>query len=802
MRFVRIAPLVRFIQNYPAAALGLLAFFLRAGVAVVTERHPIFPSYFYTDAVYADQMAGEILDHRARGERFIPAVSPSKRLHAAALAALYRVAGRRPLAAKIANAVLGGLIVGLFFWGLAPAFGAGPAAASALALALWPTHAFFTSQNFKDGATMLTAYLAVCAGLRCLKAPGNIPWKTLAAMAVGLILTGFLRSYLLATIAGVTAAVGAVAAAAAWRGGRPWKTSALVMAAAALSVALYLPFSRAVFNGPLAPNRLSDSDPTIRASLVPTTFDEKKGAYISPFSPRGLSETRRIRQISDQAFAQIYTGRRIGTQLFYGVEFDSWLDVAGFLPKAMFHVLFMPLPFLYPSEGKLGRMLAGGEDALLLLAALAAFVGASRRPRDPARGLLLALFGAMAAGSALLEFDLGSAARHRILHMPWLFPFAFCVFSGRPARTGKRKVFEVLECGGPGGTGNQVAAICNGLDKEKFEVGLVYGVRSGTPEEYRKTATGAETEFYLTELTREINPGKDFRALWKLWRIFATERPDIVHTHSSKAGFLGRVAAFLAGVPKIYYSPRGYGFLQQDRSAAARFFYKVLEAAASSIGEIVAISPSEAKLAESLSWGAPVRLAQDPYLGEIIPFAPPAPSQGIVVGACGRLTFARHPEAFVLLAQRVTDSRNGVRCAWIGAGELEESVRADLTNMNLLNRFEITGWLEPAQARERLQGLSVFVHYSRWEGLPNAVLDAMALGLPVVASDIPGNRDAVVHGETGFLATDEVQLLEFTLKLLDEPDLRRKFGEAGRERVRTKFRKEDTFRALEALYAS
>mgnify|MGYP001568519445 CR=1 FL=1 len=792
---------MRFAKNHPAAALALLAFILRAGVAVVTEFKPIFPAYYYTDAVYADQMAGEILDHRARGERFIPSVSPSKRVHAAALAGLYRVFGRRPLAAKLANAAIGGLIVGLFFWGLAPAFGTGPAAASALALALWPTHAFFTSQNFKDGATMLTAYLAVCAGLRCLKAPEEAtPWKPLAALAAGLILTGFLRSYLLATVAGVTAAVGAVAAAGAWRGGRPWKNPALVLGASLLSVAVYLPLSRAVFNGPLAPNRLSGSDPTIRANLLPSTFDEKKGAYISPFSPRGISETRRIRQISDQAFAQIYTGRRIATQLFYGVEFDSWWDVARFLPKAMFHVLFMPLPFFYPSEGKLGRMLASGEDFILLLAALAAFVGAARRPRDPARGLLLALFGAMAAGSALLEFDLGSAARHRILHMPWLFPFAFCLFESIPPRKGRRKIFQVLECGGPGGTGNQVAAICDGLDKEKFEVGLVYGVRTGAPEEYRKTATGAEKEFYLTELTREITPIEDIRALWKLWRIFVAERPDVIHAHSSKGGFLARIAGFLARVPKIYYSPRGYGFLQQDRSAASRLLYKILESAASTIGEVIAISPSEAKLAESLSWGAPVRLAQDPFLGEILPPAPPSPGQGVLVGACGRLTFARNPEAFVLLSQRVTDSRNGVRCVWIGAGELEAGIRADLTNMNLLNRFEITGWLEPAQARERLRGLSVFVHYSRWEGLPNAVLDAMALGLPVVASDIPGNRDAVVHGQTGFLAADEVELLEFTLKLLDDAELRRRFGEAGRERVRTNFNKEETFRALENLY--
>src|SRR5581483_3647614 len=102
-------------------------------------------------------------------------------------------------------------------------------------------------------------------------------------------------------------------------------------------------------------------------------------------------------------------------------------------------------------------------------------------------------------------------------------------------------------------------------------------------------------------------------------------------------------------------------------------------------------------------------------------------------------------------------------------------------------KVEITGWLEPAKALERLRGLDVFVHYSAWDALPNAVLEAMAAGLPVVASNVPGCRDAVVDGETGFIARDEVELLERCLKLVDDPALRRRMGEAGRARVAERF---------------
>jgi glycosyltransferase involved in cell wall biosynthesis len=363
----------------------------------------------------------------------------------------------------------------------------------------------------------------------------------------------------------------------------------------------------------------------------------------------------------------------------------------------------------------------------------------------------------------------------------------------------KLKVLQVLECGGPGGTGNQVAAICNGLDPAVFEIGLVYNARDGKPEDYRKLAAGAARAVLVPELCREISPARDLKAFSRLREIFKVEKPDVVHLHSSKAGFLGRLAAKAAGVKKIYYSAHGYGFLQQDRSPAAQTLYHALEKLVSGIGEIVAVSPSEARLAQMLCGGRPVHTVCDGYLGR-----PPEPflaHDGTVVGGCGRLTAARNPDAFVKLCQRLTDSRNGMRCVWIGGGEEESAVRANLENMNMVSKVEVTGWLDSAAAREKLRGLDVFVHYSSWDGLPNAVLEAMAHGLPVVASDIPANRDAVVDGQTGFLAKTEMELLEKTLKLVDDPGLRRKMGEAGRERVKNSFSHQESLKALSRLYS-
>ncbi len=360
---------------------------------------------------------------------------------------------------------------------------------------------------------------------------------------------------------------------------------------------------------------------------------------------------------------------------------------------------------------------------------------------------------------------------------------------------------QVLECGGAGGTGNQVAALCNALPKDRFETQLVYNVRPGCDaEEFRRSASGAAQAFIIPQLTREIAPVRDLRAFWSLYRLFKREKPDVVHAHSSKAGALARPAAWLAGVPRIFYTPHGYGFLQQDRGALSRLLYKLAELSVSWIGTIVAVSPSEASFAQPLAWGKAVETVCDPYLGALPAEGQAEPRKGMLVGSCGRLTTARQPHAFVNLSQRLTDSRNDLKCVWIGGGELESAVKRDLENMNLLAKVEVTGWLPGEQARRRIAELDVLVHYSRWDGLPNAVLEAMAHGLPVVASDVPGCRDAVVHGETGFLAKNEKELLELTLELVDDPALRRRMGEAGRRRVQQQFDRKAAVARLEGLY--
>ena len=315
---------------------------------------------------------------------------------------------------------------------------------------------------------------------------------------------------------------------------------------------------------------------------------------------------------------------------------------------------------------------------------------------------------------------------------------------------------------------------------------------------------GADSFFYVPEMVREITPFSDAKALWRLYRIFRDQKPDVIHAHSSKAGFLSRVAAWAAGVKRVYYSPRGYSFLQSDRSDFSRGLYSFLERSASKIGEVVAVSESEASLARGL--GAPkVRVVRDAYLGDIPDISDRAQKpdvKEILVCACGRLSFARNPEAFLRLAKLLTDARASLRCLWIGGGELQPSVEKLLKELDMAGKLELSGWVPHDKALRAMARADIFVHYSRWEGLPNTVLEAMACGLPVVASDVVGNRDLIRPGENGYLVSTEAELLERTLELADQPELRARLGASGRAMVQAEFSRERMLGEIAGLYAS
>jgi hypothetical protein len=420
---------VSWIKRRPFPSLFALALILRAACALVTEFNPIFPAYYYTDASLTHVNAAAALADLRAGRAPLITGTLGERLQTSITLAAYRIFGPRPLAAKLVNASLGALAVAALAWALAFAFPLRVAFAAGLLVALWPSHVFYTSQNLKESPANLLAYLALGTALAAGFDP-SLTRRRAALLALGaaaaLLGAGFYRSYVLI---GLTASLLFALGVSFYS--KPRARAGAFMTAAALlgTLALYSSASNAVllsFDLP-SPDGTAPDTRFIQSRLIPVNYDEfRPGTVNRPTSPEGISRFRRSRQAADRFWAKAQSGdsREIGTQIYPDVEFRSWGDVAAFLPKAAFTALFMPLPGLYPMDGKPGRWAAAGENVVLLALAVLAVLGFARGPKTSPRLGLLAFFATMSAGAAFLEFDLGSAGRHKLLYLPMLFPFA------------------------------------------------------------------------------------------------------------------------------------------------------------------------------------------------------------------------------------------------------------------------------------------------------------------------------------------------------------------------------------------
>lgn len=411
------------IKRRPLTALFALALALRVASAVATEFHPIFPAYYYTDADNIHSYAVTALKDVRAGRPPVINGALSERIQTQISLTIYRALGPKPFAVKLLNSLLGALAVAAFSWALSMVFSAKPALLAGLALAVWPSHVFYTSQNLKEAPVGLLVY----AALGCTFASGfdaRTSRRRAAALALGagaaLLAAGLYRSHVQVSLSAVSLTALGLAAAK-----RPRANVVLTAAAILAALLLHTTVARALL-GSFNTQALGAADKgRIEPHLIPVTFDNVDSTSISrPTSPEGITRFRNIRQSADQNWAMANVGRVIGTQIYPEAVFKTWLDVLFYLPKGAFTVLFMPLPGLYPMEGKLGRWAAAAENAALLTLALLAAAGITRGAMRLERLALLALFAAMTAGAALLEFDLGSAGRHKLLYLPIIFPFA------------------------------------------------------------------------------------------------------------------------------------------------------------------------------------------------------------------------------------------------------------------------------------------------------------------------------------------------------------------------------------------
>ena len=311
----------------------------------------------------------------------------------------------------------------------------------------------------------------------------------------------------------------------------------------------------------------------------------------------------------------------------------------------------------------------------------------------------------------------------------------------------------------------------------------------------------------------KINPFTDAQVILRLARLIRRERFDLVHTHGSKAGFIARVAAIGSRVP-VVYSPHNFAFHEGVPRWQAHIFAFVEKLAARFLTtKIITVSNAEQEMARQFGVGTPDLFATVHSGVNLSTFSRRVdsseqkttlgvPREAQLVGAVGRLSEQKNPLGFVRLAARVHEKMPDVHFVWIGDGPLELSARGLAVELGVEKILHFVGQRSDVPAD--LHALDVFVMTSRWEAFSLALLEAMACGLPVVATRLDGIAEAVTEGENGFLlSVSDVDGMSAAMqKLLSDSELAKHMGVNARQRVEQNFTRPQMMDRLMQVYRS
>lgn len=370
-----------------------------------------------------------------------------------------------------------------------------------------------------------------------------------------------------------------------------------------------------------------------------------------------------------------------------------------------------------------------------------------------------------------------------------------------------------------GGAQETALATCSLADPSKFDHVLVVGAQTGLEGSLFEEATGLGIRvLVVSTLVREVSPVRDAAAVASLIRVLVRERPDIVHTHSSKAGILGRIAARGAGVPEVVHSVHGWSF-NDHMPGPVRYVVALAERALAHVTDrfvVENVKDMQRGIAHRI--GRPetyvtirngIDLKRYPASAAFRESARTSvraelkiPAEAPVVGTVIRFTTQKNPQSLVRAAAMVLTSQPTCYFIVVGDGPLRSETEAVARDLVIQDRVVFTGvrrdipWL--------LAAFDVFALSSRWEGLPRVVLEAMASGVPIVAPRVDGIEEAVQNGISGVLVRpdDPVHLASGILQVISDQHAGIRYRVAARKTVEELFTLRRMTDQLQDLYES
>ena len=363
-----------------------------------------------------------------------------------------------------------------------------------------------------------------------------------------------------------------------------------------------------------------------------------------------------------------------------------------------------------------------------------------------------------------------------------------------------------------GGAQKQLLSLISALDKDRYNI-FLFTAGDGLliPEALAIEGLILKRSKFLE---RVINPLKDILALLEIYFFIKKNRIQIVHTHSSKAGILGRLAAKFAKTPVIIHTVHGWSF-NDYQFRPVNYLYRSLERfCATFTSKIIVVSSFDQAKGLRNSIASKERYILIRYGLDDKAFSATSKRREIrqslglsdmalVVGMVACFKFQKAPLDFIELAGRIKIKFPDVKFVLVGDGRLRGKIVTRIKQLNLENQIILTGWYKDIPGI--LSGWDIFVLTSLWEGLPISVLEAMSAGLPAVVTDTGGIREALINGQTGYLVDphDIVFMQNRVEELLNSAQKRDEFGRSSQEIIsRGEFSLSSMFKNTAELYSN
>ena len=373
-----------------------------------------------------------------------------------------------------------------------------------------------------------------------------------------------------------------------------------------------------------------------------------------------------------------------------------------------------------------------------------------------------------------------------------------------------------------GGAQENTLITCKLLAQRGHDVTLITGPAIGPEGELFNQTKGQNYKvIVLDRLRRAINPLNDIISYFRIKKLLRQLQPDIVHTHSAKAGILGRFAGctlkgkWAENLPSVVHTIHGLAFHQYQSQWLNKFYIAVEKSAAKRTDFFISVADAMTAQATAVGIGKPEQFVTAYSAIEEDDFLEPISEESkrgfrrkygidedsIMLVTIARLFMLKGHEYIIESAKQL--SKRYEKCVWlfVGDGNLAEHFEQQVRELGLAERIKFTGLLPPGEIPLAIQSSDILVHCSLREGLARTLPQAMLCGRPAVSFDVDGARE-VVNENTGRLIEPKnvEQLTKACVELIEDEGLRKKLGDNGRESVKEKFAPETMVNTIEAVY--